>query len=165
MNNKIKLLSIIGFSALALNVSAADEDQTVRVVAKNAEGDPLAVVPVNLESKIRFTSDKVEFYDGETMKNGFPYSSFSTLSFLTPGTGVSSVKTQSPFGLAENPVGDTLRVKGYEGTPVPLVIAGLGGDVKLRISAWGGDPVDVSSLLPGLYFVTVNRTTLKFIKK
>lgn len=165
MKKAFRILGLLALSAVSISALAAEDDM-VRLVAKDKDGKSVGVVPVTLQSKIRFTSEKVEVYDGETAKESFRYGNIATISFISPGTdGVSSVETQTSLKIAENPVGELLQISGFEGAALPLAVYGLDGGVKVSIAEWNGRPVDVSFLTPGLYFVTVNKTTLKFIKK
>ncbi len=164
MNHAARILTLPALAAIAVGARATDDDG-VRVIARNGDGGLVGSVPVNLDSKIRFASDGVEFFEGDTRKSAFKYGHFATLAFLTPGTGVNTVTAESPLRLLSNPVGERLEISGLDSDCASLVITSLNGELKLRVAEWRGEALDVTTLTPGLYFVTVGRTTLKFIKK
>ncbi|MBD5227584.1 MAG: T9SS type A sorting domain-containing protein [Bacteroidales bacterium] len=165
MNKPARFLTLLALAASAVGVRAAD-DAGVSVIGWDAEDARVGYYSVNLNSKIRFTSDRVEIYDGDKRTGAFDYASVAKLTFHTGQVGVASVAADaSTLRLLTNPVGEMLEMTGLQAESAPLVITSLNGETKLSLAEWRGEAVDVSSLTPGLYFVTVNRTTLKFIKK
>lgn len=164
MKQSTRLLAAGAFLMLA--GQAFGEEVELQIVGNNADGEPVSTVSVNLDSKIRFTSEGVDVYNGETLTGVFGYVDINNLTFRYHKiTGVESTIADSALRLRRNPVEETLELEGFTGDPVALVVTDLKGAVRAEIAEWNGEAVPVGSLAPGLYFVTVNKTTLKFIKK
>lgn len=163
MNRPMLTLALLATSTSAC-VLAADPEG-VKLKALDADGVQTGVTDITLQSRIRFSQEGVEVYEGETKAALFPYDKTASLAFITHGSGVAGVSAESPLRLAENPVGDRLELTGASGDTCPLTVFDLSGAACVSLPRWNGEAVDVSRLAPGLYLVTVNSTTLKFIKK
>lgn len=67
--------------------------------------------------------------------------------------------------ITPNPVDDIIRIKGYNSTePAQLTIYSLNGAQIVRIENWAGEPIDASQFPAGIYILSINNTTIKFIK-
>ena len=160
-----KFTSFVAFfvaAGLAATVQAAD----LYVVARDAQGNVVNEAKVNVESTLNFTGTAVEVRSPQSLLATFPYENVSAITFrYGDGAGVGALKVTNNLRLRENPVQANLEIAGFEGEPVSLTVFDSKGGVVLKRDGWNGENVNVSSLAPGLYFVTVNKTTLKFIKK
>lgn len=144
----------------------AETLQQLNVVAKDSAGNAVAKVPVDLESRIRFSGEGIEILSGEQLAAVVGYADMASFGFeYSEGTGVSSVAASGALALRNNPVAESLEVLGFSGESAPLTVSDLGGAVQVRVADWKGETVEVGHLPAGLYFLTVGKTTLKFIKK
>lgn len=160
-----KILALLAFSALALPLPAETTTQ-LNVVANNAEGAEVGKSTVTLESRLRFSDTGVEVYTGEVLTDVFHYADIANLKFAyQEGSAVTALPSSSGLRLRNNPVDNLLEPLGLPAESAPLSVADLSGKVRISAPQWRGEPIDVSDLTPGLYFVTINKTTLKFIKK
>lgn len=160
----MKIISLLfGITLLSVgSLRAADE---LHMVCSDAEGGIVTETAVNLESTIRFADGNVEVYKDGMLVSSAPLLSVSNLTFkLAPVTAVKTV-TNPALRLVSNRVTDKLVFAGSLPESASLCVAALDGTVRMRLHNWQGEPVNVADLTPGLYFVTVDKTTFKFIKK
>lgn len=163
-----KTTRILLFSAVAaISFGAwAQSGQMLFVVAKNAEGQAVAEAPVSTTSALAFSENGVEVLSDGTLSAVFNYKAIQSIGFRYDGTtAVESVTADETLRLRQNPVPELLEFSSYPADAAALTITDLKGAVRTKIQNWSGEAVNVSSLTPGLYFVTVNNTTIKFIKK
>ena len=149
-----------------LQAVAQDSGQLI-VVANDSEGTAMAEALVDLDSKLRFAADGVEVYSGESLAAVFHYTDMRSLSFrYASGSAVSSLDSEVSLRLRSNPVAENLEFLGFSGKPVSLSVCGLKGESLVNVADWSGQPVDVSSLAPGLYLARIGESaTFKFIKR
>lgn len=164
MNRTIKIL--LGSALAATSVSASAQTGQLSVVAKDAEGQSVAEAPVGMESKLIFSEKGVEVMNGDALQAVFDYGDIHSIAFSYDGlSGVESAAAASSLRLLQNPVPDFLEFKDYPADPATLTITDVRGAVRYTAQDWNGEAVNVSALAPGFYLVTVDNTTLKFIKK
>ena len=137
------------------------------VVANDSQGLAMAEVPVDLGSKLRFADEGVEVYSDESLTAVFHYSDLNTISFrYDTGSSVAGLDSETSLRLRSNPVAENLEFIGFSGESVSLSVCGLKGEPLINVAAWRGQPVDVSSLSPGLYLARIGESgTFKFIKR
>lgn len=165
MNKPTRFLALLAFAALS-GTAVAQENVELVVAASDADGEVKASSVVTLDSKLSFTKAGVDVYTGETLDLAIPYADIAKLTFRYDNkTGVETVDAHSALRLRNNPVAESLAFVGYNGDAASLVVTDLRGAVRASVSDWKGEAVNVSDLTPGLYFVTVDKTTFKFIKK
>lgn len=159
-----KFTLTLGMLALASGSLLADPATGVQLESKDASGQQTGVTPITLQSRVRFAAEGVEVYEGDTRVAMFPYTSTASLSFITHGSGIKGVKDPAPFHLASNPVSDRLVIIGGP-KEAGIEVFDLNGSRVLSVNNWKGEDIDVSSLNSGIYLLTLNSTTIKFIKK
>ena len=165
MKKTIKSLLLLTALASASGLQAEDV-KVLNVVAKDADGKVIAEAPVSLESGLHFTDTGMEVVDNGMLQAVFNYTDMTAFAFqLSTVTGISNVAADTALGLRQNPVANALGITGFTKEEAALRVTDLKGEIKVSLPAWQGEDVDVSALTPGLYFVTINQTTLKFIKK
>ena len=164
MRKPAKMLAAMMVLSLAALPSEAD---TKVVVHQSQENDQ--EVAITTESTITFSETGFSVNASATQQMEFAYGNVESITFAVSGqsgiNGVTATK-QHGYTLAENPVGDLLTVI----TPATfkearLSIVSFNGRNVFSNDSWTGTPVNVSSLAPGLYLLTIDSTTLKFIKK
>ncbi len=121
------------------------------------------------------TGTVITFHDGtlalqpnkESEVVTFNLSDISKLIFTSTTSGIANLlKFKGGFGLVNSIVADYLDVTVPDNfTTADIIITSLSGHTVNRIGNWQGESVDVSSLVPGLYLITINSQTLKFINK
>lgn len=165
MIKSVRILSLLMLAAIASSGAVAAEDEGVRIETKNSTGQSTGVVPITLDSKIKFTSEGMAVYNGESPLAAFSYEDCATITFLTSGSGVESVEKESGLILLTNPAYDQLLFSGFENASASLTVYSINGQRMLQVKDWQGQPVDVRGLTPGIYLISVNNSTFKFIKK
>lgn len=156
--NKLLLSAL---ALLASGAAAADDGLTMTVAP--AEGTP-QTVSVAAGDILNFSEKGMALLNGDVQKASFTWPQLQTLTFDAP-TSVDRVLAGDAVRPLRNPVGDVLEMTCPPVHPCALYISNAGGAIVLRVNAWDGGPVDVSSLSPGIYLVTVNNSTFKIIKK
>gem|GEM_PF-1568148 len=118
-------------------------------------------------SVIRFHDGSLSLTDKASEGIVLSLGDLSRLTFITTPTGITGpVMAREGFGLVNNVVSDALQVTvPSDFTKADIAIVSLSGRLVNRIGGWQGESVDVSSLAPGLYLITINSQTLKFIKQ
>lgn len=149
----------------SLNAFAAPDQ--LYVVANAEDGSKIGQAEVVEDGYLQFSGTAVEVYNASKSKvASFDYNGLKSVSFTKdPESGITSLKAASSIRLKENPVFESLEIVGYDGNPSSLTVFDMKGGVMLKMEGWNNEAINVSSLQPGLYFVTINKTTLKFIKK
>ncbi len=165
MRKTIKSLLLVAALSGCANLWAEDV-KVLNVVAQDADGNAIAETPVSLKTDLRFSETGLEIFDDGVLKAVFNYTDMTAFSFTeSTQTGISNLTAPSALALRQNPVADALGFTGFDSTSASLVVTDLKGETKVAIPDWRGEDIDVASLAPGLYLVTINKTTLKFIKK
>lgn len=141
---------------------AAQADTKV-VVTPASEGGTNTEAALTVDTKIMFSGTSIRIDNGGNITE-VPFADAEKI-YFSGITSLGAVEGESAFGIRRNPVGDRLELTGYAGTPVSLTVTSLSGQVAAQLPAWAGETIDVSSLAPGIYLVTINNETLKFIKK
>lgn len=164
MKQKIRLVALGAFAAVA--GQSFGEDVKLYVQGNDTEGKVVSSYIVGLDSKLRFSAEGVNVYNGDAPTATFSYADIASLSFSYQNLSeVVSVADDSGLRLRKNPVEDSLEIIGFSGVPVSLTVTDLKGAVRVSCPQWQGETVAVDGLSSGLYFVTINQKTLKFIKK
>ena len=165
MNRPTRILAVLALSAFA-GTALAQQKVELKVVANDAEGAEVASSVVTVDSQLRFTAAGVDVYNDGSLEAAFPYADMSKLTFsYDTATGMAAVDAAQELRLRNNPVAESLEFVGFTGESACLSVADLSGAIKVYLPEWRGNAVDVSDFTPGLYFVTVDKTTFKFIKK
>lgn len=163
--NKFTRLFLL-FLAISVKGIVWGQSQNLLVTANNDSGEVLSQTPVTTESVLRFSAEGVEVCEGEQTVAVIPYTGLNSLTFVyDKATGIGSVKSVPLFGLRENPVYDNLEIIGYGNEPSHLAVYDSAGRQRIAINGWKGESVSVSTLPTGIYYLTINKTTIKFIKK
>lgn len=153
-----KLLMVSGIAALSLPLSAES-------VIKVTQMDESAVsVPLNTGTKISFSQTGVDMANEGADIISFPYADIKAISFGHT-SGVTGISMQRTFGLRQNPVENALEVVGHDGSPSDLFISSMAGVRMKSVKKWNGEAIDVSSLPSGVYILSINNKSIKFIKK
>ncbi len=112
-----------------------------------------ATKPVGSLLRIRTGGDQQTFYvvDGT-----------ARLWILTnsPGIGVEELTKANTIHLYPNPAHNQMNVQGYQG---PARIYNLNGQLSQKLMV-NDQPIDISGLTPGIYFMELEYTRIKFIK-
>ena len=112
-----------------------------------------ATKPVGSLLRIRTGGDQQTFYvmDGT-----------ARLWILTnsPGIGMEELTTANPIHLYPNPAHDQLTIQGYQGE---ARIYTLNGQLSQKLMV-DDQAIDISSLTPGLYFIELENSRVKFLK-
>lgn len=130
------------------------------------DGSEKGSAAITTQSSVTFTADGVSVNDAEGKSIAlFSYPGLDRLEFSKGGSGISFIGTDTTPLLKNNPVGDNLEFTSGPAAPTALQVSDLSGKVCLSIRDWNGENVEVSSLPAGIYMVSFNNLTSKFIKK
>lgn len=161
---KIALL----FSLVCMMLSfSASAECFLQIHSKDAT-QPLIKELITTETVITFHEGTLALLPNkESEGEVFNLSDISKLTFTSTALGVAGIpKFKDGFGLVNSIVSDHLDVTVPDNfTTADITITSLSGHIVNRIKNWQGESVGVSSLVPGLYLITINSQTLKFIKK
>lgn len=150
------LLACAPLAALAdATVSVTNVDPSVAEVT----------MPIAKNTVIAF-GEIVTITTGDQSKTFF-WPQINEIVFKTKWSGVSDItaSARQALRLSENPVGDTLLIEGAPEGRSRLAVTSLSGQTLIVVNDWQGAAIDASSLTPGLYLLTVNNETIKFLKK
>lgn len=147
-----------------LCASSAKAENAKVVVEPSKEGAPAQETALTVDTKITFTPTTVQIDNGGT-QTSFTFADISQIRFITSTSGITPIMADGTYGLLRNPMETELVITGYQGSPAALSITSISGQTVYRNDSWPGDPVNVEALSPGAYILTINDTTLKFIKK
>lgn len=117
------------------------------------------------------TGTKIVFGDGMTVSDGsssnsFAWSKVSKITFSSSTSAVTGVDSgTSRLALRQNPVVDCIEVVGADQLPASFAVYSLTGACRIEMGDWNGQRVDATSLPAGIYLLTINNQTIKFIKK
>lgn len=165
MKKIIKFLlvsSIVAVSSDAL----AQEGQQLVLVTKDADGNPNARLPLTTASHLYISQEGIRVTSGDESDALLSFDTVRSLAFAFEDiNGIASPEAVPSLLLSQNPVYDLLIFSEYPELPATLTIVDMKGSVRHMVDHWNGQAVDVSSLPSGLYLVTVNNITLKFVKK
>lgn len=117
-------------------------------------------------SKITFEDNGFSVINPQNAATKFAFSDVKAIKFSLGDAGVQAVPvTTEVLKITPNPVVDVLHVSGYEdGIATPLNIYSISGAKVKSISNWTGEDVNVGNLSKGVYFLSINSKTIKFIK-
>lgn len=149
-------------------------------VGVRAEGDGLITIHLNSSeepaqiaitdvSSIVFETSQLSIKNKQyAVIQNFDYSDVLKITFNEELNTESIEEMDSDVTLAlfPNPVKDNLSISCDETMHgSDLYIYTLTGTLVSKQINWNGESINVSSLNPGIYFININSTTLKFIKQ
>lgn len=148
-------------------ICSAYAQQNLKILANDDNGNVIDEAVVPFDGALRFAKAGVNILDADNIPvDQFSYSDLFMLTFMYEGeASVGSLKAETKLRLRQNPVAENLEIIGLGSDAAALKIFDAKGANCLSIKEWKGEPVNVSSLSPGIYFVTVNKTPIKFIKR
>lgn len=165
MNKIIKFLVLSFLLAVSSDVLAQGEQQLM-MVAKDADGNTHVSLPLTTASHLHISQDGIKVTSGDELAALLSFDNVRSLAFVLEDIdGIVSPETVPSMLLSQNPVSDLLIFSEYPEQPSTLTIVDMKGSVRRVVDNWNGHAIDVSSLPTGLYLVTVNNITLKFVKK
>lgn len=96
----------------------------------------------------------------------FYFSSLTKITFNEDGASIETVETNPTASIYPNPAENNLVIEGAKNMyGSDVCIYSMTGVLITKHSHWNGETIDVSHLNPGIYFVNINSTTLKFVKQ
>lgn len=165
MNEIIKLLVVSSLMAVSSDM-LAQGGQQLMMVAKDADGNTHVSLPLTTASHLYISPDGIKVTSGDEMAALLSFDNVRSLAFVLEDIdGIVSPETVTSMYLRQNPVSDLLIFSEYPEQPSTLTIVNMNGSVRHVVDNWNGQAIDVSSLPSGLYLVTLNNITLKFVKK
>lgn len=104
--------------------------------------------------------------DEQNTSPGIRLADIESIKFRSGAQGMNDLtdSASSALRLRRNPVNDFLEFEGTASYPARVEIFSLQGSRLISIPAWSGNPIDVTSLPQGIYLLTVDNSTFKFIK-
>lgn len=171
MLNMRKRITVVCGGMLAL-LGIGQSFAKVLVVTPQKTGEPTQKIDLTVGTKMTFSEKTFEIVStqGENLRT-FSFSDVRHLTFEDGTAGGGNDTTDNrmyvragQLQLAYNPVGDILRVNGHDGSRTTVQIFNVTGK-KIYSSAWQGEDLYVGNLTSGLYVITIQSQTIKFIKK
>lgn len=159
MNNRI-LTIMLAVGALL----PATADRSISIAY--ADGSEPLSRPLSESLHLKFSdAGKLDISEGDALIASVPLADIKNITFTPPSAVEEITDNSDALRLVSNPVEDTLRLRGDFSNPASLAIFGVDGTLRGRLSDYHGEDLDVSYLPSGLYILTINHTSLKFIKK
>ena len=165
MNFKNYLITLVLLAA-AFGVRA--EGDGVLSVHLNSSETPAQIAIADVSSVVFETSQ----LNIKNKKDGtslyFDYSDVIKITFNEElnTESVEEMNSNATLTLFPNPVKDNLSISvAEEMYGSDLCIYSLTGTLVTKQTNWNGESINVSSLNPGIYFININSTTLKFVKQ
>ena len=151
------LLLVLLMAALAL--PAAMKAQTPTLVLHHADGKT-SEVELYTMPRIQFQADKM-IITSQGVSQEFAKADVVRFTYKGFGTGISTVQPETRYRVDE----DHVTFYGINGTDRISVYNASGVQIPVRLTADGNDAVLSLAQLPsGVYLVTINGRTLKFIR-
>ena len=104
--------------------------------------------------------------DSETSGEAVALGGVQSITFAGAWSGIGQIAADiqgDALALRQNPVEGVLEV--LAPATGDLSVYSLSGAELIRVKGWKGQGVDVSALNPGIYVVTVDKKSAKFIKR
>ena len=155
---RFSLLGLLMFISSLLQAA-----QQPAVIAITADGDENTYALSEVQN-ITFSSETASYADYKMVVNKKDATSKSNVRCVKFGatTAIQEVENDGvSLYVFPNPVSDYLQVVGAERNSEIRIVSMQGNIVKMS----NDSRIDVSTLLPGVYFLKVNGKTLKFVKK
>ena len=160
----LKKTILAPLACMALYAAPASAD--CQLVVEYADETPAKEFEITVDSKLTFTADDLALLVNTTDESqGIPLRDIKALKFKGSFIGIDLVQKDPSLVLAQNPVGDILRVVGASDQPQCLSVTSLAGAVALTLESWRGEDVNVASLPQGIYVHSIDEKSIKFIKK
>ncbi|MEG0949579.1 MAG: T9SS type A sorting domain-containing protein [Bacteroidales bacterium] len=119
--------------------------------------------PENIQ-KISFTDVGVSFLNKDKTSIHVPFDEFKKITFIDAITGIPQSEAD-PLSLSLFLQNDYLIVKGWnESQTTTGYIHSSNGALVQMNKNWNGQPIDISTLSPGVYLLSINNSTFKFCK-
>lgn len=134
------------------------------VICRDADGNSLGSAPVTTESSIRFTASGIEMTEGSSSSLIAGWKGLSSMVFTDPDI-VETITASTGLRLLHNPVEALIEPAGAATDNVHLTVTSLAGQTCIDIPEWQGEALDATGLAPGLYILTIDNQTLRFLKK
>lgn len=163
---KKKKLIYGAVSALMLGLALPSSAQEISAILYDESNQELARATVATDYAITFSDEGINILNADkNLVASMPYDQAYYIQLMGVIAGIDDITIDSSLRLKENPVVSTLEVMGYSGGATTLRIFDISGQLSASFSNWEGAPVDVSSLSPGIYLLSINRSIIKFIKQ
>lgn len=149
--------------ALAVSAAWLPMQAQVKLVVQGTDGAAVET-PLSDIRTLQFQQDgfRLNGWDGKPMQT-FSFAKVRKLVFANETTGIGDVSLEQPELKAR--VNDRmLQVEGWTpDAPAALAVYAVSGRCVYRDALWNGESVSLSGLPAGVYLLTVNQETLKFI--
>ena len=153
-------------TAMMLGAAVPASAEEITAILYSENNQELASAPILTDYAITFAQDGINVLNGDKqLVATMPYEGAWSIQFMGVNAGVDQISVEKSFRLKENPVDAILEVVGYNEGVTTLRIYDMAGKMRIVDNNWDGNPVDVTALSPGMYLLSINNTTIKFIKK
>lgn len=157
---------LITIALFFLAFGARAEGDEVISVYTNSSQTPTKIAIADV-SRILFETDS---FNIKNKKDGavsyFDYSDVIKITF-NETLGLEDITATDPnVTIFPNPVKENLKINGAEDMfGSDLYIYSITGTLVTKQAKWNGENINVSNLNPGIYFININSTTIKFVKQ
>lgn len=165
MNFKNYLITLV---LLAAAIGVRAEGDELITIHLNSSEKP-AQIAITDVSSIVFETSQLSIKDKQyAVIQNFDYSDVIKITFNEElnTESVEEMNSNATLTLFPNPVKDNISISCDETMyGSDLCIYTLTGTLVTKQTNWKGENINVSNLNPGIYFININSTTLKFIKQ
>jgi len=140
---------------------AGSAQKYMHVTPHSGDKDTYVIADV---SRIDFGDEGITVITDADGGQTYTFQAIRTITF-NDNTAVTTVK-QDPSMTLYHPQGsDFVYVKGWNGTKsLPVRIYAVNGAMVINLANWNGEPIDISALDAGIYIITLDNQSTKFIK-
>lgn len=162
MRIKTAILSI-GLLGASIGMTAGEP----QLVFDNGEAGQ-TIYKISEISLVRFDDGGMTVVGNGDETHFHTYASLNSLIFDTNGEYVETAVEKISVGtgrlrIALSPAKDAIRISGISDRATATIYS-VSGAKALAVPATDGESIDITSLMPGIYIVTVGNQTVKFIK-
>lgn len=159
---KLLFLSSASCIGIMCCISSLNAQVNIFVHTVTPEGS-WHTAPENIQ-KISFTDVGVSFFNKDKTSISVPFNELKKITFVDATTDISQSEAD-PLSLSIFLQNDHLIVKGWsESETTTGYIHSSNGALVQMNKNWSGQPIDISTLSPGIYLLSINNSTFKFYK-
>jgi hypothetical protein len=124
-----------------------------------------AIFPIAEDDKLYFEESNLLIETNAQIQVNIPLAAIQKITVSSGNqTAIVNAGKKETLLIYPNPARDHIRIIQSATETVRVAVFSISGQVELRGEFSPGDPIDLSHLAPGLYFIAINNETFKFSK-
>jgi len=140
---------------------AGTAQKYMHVTPYSGEKDTYVIADV---SRIDFADEGITVITDADGGQTYTFEAVRTITF-NDNSAVTTLKQDPSLTLYHPKGSDFVFVRGWDGAKSsPVRIYGVNGAMVINLANWNGEPIDISALDAGIYIITLDNKSTKFIK-